>query len=210
MSFLTKVPHLGRFSDFFFSFLPTSWHTSISLWDCSRVKYSFVLTHFQFACTAHFLPWWKKRNIKMEKGAWKDSPVFQPLLQAPHFHHSKHSRDRKDHHSRGVCLKTKQKKNKHHTPHLFVPNLQEYWGIHIIARVERDHLADLECLQRRRHHRLSGQSLPVLCYLYCKEILPHICVELPMFWFLAVAPFPMLNTEKCLASCYCLPHFRYL
>lgn len=32
----------------------------------------------------------------MEKGAWKDSPVFQPLLQAPHFHHSKHSRDRKN------------------------------------------------------------------------------------------------------------------
>jgi len=48
----------------------------------------------------------------------------------------------------------------------------------------------LEYLQRRRLHNLSGQPVPVLCHPQCKEVL-QICVKLPVFQFLAVAPCPI-------------------
>ena len=36
---------------------------------------------------------------------------------------------------------------------------------------------DLEYLQRRRLHNLSGQPAPVLHHPYLKEVLLHVCME---------------------------------
>jgi len=39
----------------------------------------------------------------------------------------------------------------------------------------------LEYLHKRRHCNLSGQAVPVLHHPYCKEVLPRVSTELPMF-----------------------------
>jgi len=38
-----------------------------------------------------------------------------------------------------------------------------------------------ECLQRRRPHNLPGQTVPVFCYSYHKQVLSKTYVEPPMF-----------------------------
>lgn len=38
-----------------------------------------------------------------------------------------------------------------------------------------------ECLQRRRLHDIPGLPVPVLCHPQCKELLPHVEVELLEF-----------------------------
>ena len=49
----------------------------------------------------------------------------------------------------------------------------------------------LECLQRRRLHNLSGQSIPVLCHPHHEEVLSHIGVEFPLLQFMAASPCPV-------------------
>ena len=41
----------------------------------------------------------------------------------------------------------------------------------------------LEYLHIMRLYKLYGQSVSVLCHPYHKEVLPHVCTELPMFMF---------------------------
>jgi len=51
---------------------------------------------------------------------------------------------------------------------------------------------DLERLQRRRLHNLSGQ--PVLYHLYhlhCEVVLSHIGAEFPMLEFMSISPCPV-------------------
>ena len=38
-------------------------------------------------------------------------------------------------------------------------------------------------LHRRRLHKISGQSVPVLRHPYRKEVLPHVSTELPAYRF---------------------------
>ena len=47
---------------------------------------------------------------------------------------------------------------------------------------------DVEYLQRRRLHNLSGQRVPVLLHSESKIVLPCVNVELPVLSFLPVAP----------------------
>jgi len=46
--------------------------------------------------------------------------------------------------------------------------------------------ADLEYLQRRRIHTLSGQPVPVLRHPQSEEVLPHVQTELPMLQFVPI------------------------
>ena len=39
---------------------------------------------------------------------------------------------------------------------------------------------DLEYLHRRTLHNISGQPVPVLHHTYCKEVLPHVSMELKL------------------------------
>lgn len=57
-------------------FFPATWYACFQVFKESVQELnanSFVLACFQFACTAHLLPYWKMRNIKMKKRTWKDS-----------------------------------------------------------------------------------------------------------------------------------------
>lgn len=62
-------------------FFPPTWYACFHVFKESVKELNangFVLARFQFACTAHLLPYWKMRNIKMEKRTRKDSLVVQP------------------------------------------------------------------------------------------------------------------------------------
>jgi len=50
----------------------------------------------------------------------------------------------------------------------------------------------LEYLQRRKLHNLSGRPAPVLHHSDSEGILPWVCMELPVFQFLPVAPGPVV------------------
>jgi len=51
--------------------------------------------------------------------------------------------------------------------------------------------AGLECLQRRRHHNLPGQPVPVLHHPQSEEVLPQVQMELPVPQFVPIAPCPV-------------------
>jgi len=48
--------------------------------------------------------------------------------------------------------------------------------------------ADLEYLQRRRMHNLSGQPVPVLLQCQNEEFLPHFQLKFPMLHFVPITP----------------------
>lgn len=50
---------------------------------------------------------------------------------------------------------------------------------------------DLECLQRRRFHNLSGQPVPGLWNPRSKEVSPHTQTEPPVLQSVPVAPHPI-------------------
>lgn len=59
--------------------------------------------------------------------------------------------------------------------------------------VTQEHVqVGFECLQRRRHHSLSGQPIPVFCYPNCEEVLSRIYVESPIFQLAPTAPCPII------------------
>ena len=45
-----------------------------------------------------------------------------------------------------------------------------------------------EYLHSRRLHHLSGHPVPVLRHFHCKEVVPCVCVELPVFQFVLITP----------------------
>ena len=55
--------------------------------------------------------------------------------------------------------------------------------------------AALEYLQRRTHHNLSVQPVPVLHHSDSKEVLPCVSMELPVFQFMPIAAL-LDSTEK--------------
>jgi len=69
--------------------------------------------------------------------------------------------------------------------------------------------ADIERLQRRRLHSLSGQPAPVLRYPHCEEIPIHICAELPMLQFVAVSPCPITTHLHFCCSSVCHQVFLF-
>jgi len=62
----------------------------------------------------------------------------------------------------------------------------------ILGRVTQKSIqVHFEYLQRRRLHRLhSGEFVPVFRHPQSKEVFPHVCMDLPMFYFVPVVPCP--------------------